>query len=94
MEINHTWAADNVLSAAFCIFYLYEQRAHPFGDALCFFERNMKMKEKQNLTKGNITKNLVLFALPLLSANLLQSFTASQICWWSEGPSEKPGLPL
>lgn len=74
MEINHTWAADNVLSAAFCIFYLYEQRAHPFSDALCFFERNMKMKEKQNLTKGNITKNLVLFALPLLSANLLQSF--------------------
>ena len=34
----------------------------------------MKMKEKQNLTSGNITKNLVLFALPLLWANLLQSF--------------------
>ena len=32
------------------------------------------MKEKQNLTSGNITKNLVLFALPLLWANLLQSF--------------------
>lgn len=32
------------------------------------------MKENLNLTTGNTFKNLALFALPLLSANLLQSF--------------------
>ncbi len=32
------------------------------------------MKEKQNLTTGSIPKKLIMFALPLLFANLLQSF--------------------
>jgi putative MATE family efflux protein len=32
------------------------------------------MNDKQNLTTGNIPKKLIAFALPLLAANLLQSF--------------------
>ena len=32
------------------------------------------MKEKQDLTTGNVSKTLILFALPMLLANLLQSF--------------------
>ena len=32
------------------------------------------MKEEQNLTTGSVPKKLIIFALPLLFANLLQSF--------------------
>ena len=32
------------------------------------------MKDKQDLTTGNVSKTLILFALPMLLANLLQSF--------------------
>ncbi|MDO5602609.1 MAG: MATE family efflux transporter, partial [Oscillospiraceae bacterium] len=32
------------------------------------------MKEKQNLTTGSVPKKLTAFMLPLLFANLLQSF--------------------
>ena len=32
------------------------------------------MKEEQNLTTGSVSKKLIIFALPLLFANLLQSF--------------------
>lgn len=32
------------------------------------------MKEEQNLTTGSVPKKLIIFALPLLLANLLQSF--------------------
>lgn len=39
-----------------------------------FFERKTDMTEKQNLLAGSVSKKLVAFALPLLLANLLQSF--------------------
>jgi len=32
------------------------------------------MLEEQNLTTGSVPKKLIIFALPLLLANLLQSF--------------------
>ena len=43
---------------------------------LCFFVLRKefgKMKEEQDLTTGSVPKKLILFALPLLFANLLQS---------------------
>ena len=35
---------------------------------------NTKMNDNQNLTTGNVPIKLIVFALPLLAANLLQSF--------------------
>ena len=32
------------------------------------------MKEEQDLTTGSVSKKLIIFALPLLFANLLQAF--------------------
>lgn len=36
-----------------------------------YFEMRKKMKQR-DLTTGNITKNLMLFALPMMAGNLLQ----------------------
>lgn len=36
---------------------------------------------EQDLTVGNVPKKLIQFALPLLGANLLQSFIVLWICW-------------
>ena len=55
----------------------YEQRAHVIVFTLCFFTQRkdvISMKEEQNLTTGSVPKKLITFALPLLLANLLQSF--------------------
>lgn len=55
----------------------YEQRAHVIVFTLCFFTQRKEvtsMKEEQNLTTGSVPKKLITFALPLLLANLLQSF--------------------
>lgn len=39
-----------------------------------FFEGKIDMTEKQNLLHGSVPKKLIAFALPLLLANILQSF--------------------
>ena len=60
------------MSAAFC----YAEGALYRGYPLLFLFRKdfEKMKEEQNLTTGSVPKKLIIFALPLLLANLLQSF--------------------
>lgn len=40
----------------------------------CMLKGNTKMNDNQNLTTGNVPIKLIVFALPLLAANLLQSF--------------------
>ncbi len=55
----------------------FEQRAHfiVFPSAFLRLRKEFdKMKEEQNLTTGSVPKKLIMFALPLLLANLLQSF--------------------
>lgn len=63
----------------FCLlpFVYFKQRAHFIvSPPLLFALRKEfdKMKEEQNLTTGSVPKKLIMFALPLLFANLLQSF--------------------
>ena len=44
------------------------------GSAPFLFEGKIDMTEKQNLLHGSVLKKLIAFALPLLLANILQSF--------------------
>lgn len=48
---------------------------------------------EQDLTVGNVPKKLIQFAVPLLGANLLQSFIVLWICWLWAVLWERPGLP-
>ena len=53
------------------------------------------MKDKQDLTTGSVPGKLAAFALPLLLANLLQSFySIVDMLVVGTGQWEKTGLPL
>lgn len=58
------------------VFYIVKQRAYVCICPLLFCVQKgiNKMKEEHNLTTGSVPKKLIMFALPLLFANLLQSF--------------------
>lgn len=56
------------MSAAFCYAEGALYRIYPL---LFLFRKDFeKMKEEQNLTTGSVPKKLIIFALPLLLANL------------------------
>lgn len=57
--------------------YLFKSRGRAGFCTVPLFlyaERKHKMNDNQNLTTGNVPIKLIVFALPLLAANLLQSF--------------------
>ena len=64
------------MSTAFCFYiFMLKQRVYLICPLLFSVRKEFrKMKEEQNLTMGSVPKKLIIFAVPLLFANLLQSF--------------------
>ena len=60
---------------AFCYVYLVSrQRAHQLVLPSVFLKGRFFMTQEQNLMSGSVPGKLIAFALPLLLANILQSF--------------------
>ena len=65
---------EHITVAALCFFIMHVPVPGKGMPDLSMKGRNDLMRKEQDLTTGNVSKKLIKFAVPLLLANLLQSF--------------------